>query len=73
MALEKNVGGTDRAVRGVGGVGLLLLAVAGAATGRIALAGIVAIGAVALLFNAITQRCGINAVLGVDTCPTRDG
>jgi len=68
MALQKNVGGTDRLVRGVGGAALGVLAVAAYATGRGPAALVAALAGAALLFNAATQFCGVNAALGIDTC-----
>jgi hypothetical protein len=69
--LEKNVGGLDRTVRFVAGsvlavVGLagLLTTVLGATVAAMALG-----GGAALLFNAVTQRCLMNKLLGIDTCP----
>lgn len=73
MSLESNVGGLDRIVRGVLGVTLLLVAAAMAAAESWALAGMLSAGGVALLFNAATQFCAINALLGVNTCSTREG
>ncbi|MFC4542788.1 DUF2892 domain-containing protein [Halosolutus amylolyticus] len=68
MALQKNVGGLDRLARGVLGVVLLGVA-AGAAIGGRRTVGVVAgVVSIGLLVNAATQFCGLNAVLGVDTC-----
>lgn len=65
---QKNVGGIDR-------VGRAVLAVVMAAIGGWALLGEQwLLGAFALVaaggftFNAVTQFCGVNAVLGIDTC-----
>ncbi|WP_159901188.1 YgaP-like transmembrane domain [Salinirussus salinus] len=67
---EKNVGGLDRQVRFVAGAVLLAVALAGLladAVGRpVALVALA--GAAGLLFNALTQRCLLNRLLGVDTC-----
>jgi len=72
MGFERNVGGLDRLARGV-------LAVVFLGIGALALAGgRQLVGTGALLagagfgFNAVTGFCGMNAVLGVDTC-SRDG
>lgn len=68
MALQKNVGGWDRFVRALLGVPL----VAGAAVAVVGGYTVVGIGAglagAGLLFNAATQFCGVNALLGIDTC-----
>ena len=65
---EPNVGGLDRQLRFVAG-GLLVLAglaLLATGTGWAALAGVV--GGGALLVNAVTRRCLVNRLLGVDTC-----
>lgn len=68
MGLQKNVGGTDRLVRGVVGTALVIAAVLAVLEGATLLgAGAGGLGA-GLLFNAVTQFCGVNALLGVDTC-----
>lgn len=73
MSLEPNVGGIDRILRGVLGVTLLLVVAAAAATGGWPLAALLVAGGAALLFNAVTQFCAINALLGVNACPTQEG
>jgi uncharacterized membrane protein len=69
--LPKNVGGRDRQVRFVAGALLVVLGAAAAAAG-LGLgptAGVMlAAGGAALLFNAATQRCLLNRLLGIDTC-----
>jgi uncharacterized membrane protein HdeD (DUF308 family) len=70
--MKKNVGGIDRTARLVVGPVLLLVGIA-------ALVGAVPLGtlgaAVALVVGAIltvtgaVQRCPLNALFGVDTCP----
>ncbi|UPV99756.1 DUF2892 domain-containing protein [Halorussus gelatinilyticus] len=71
MALPKNVGGRDRIARAVLGVASLALA------GGAVLLGYGGIGVLALvagagfLFNAATRFCGVNALLGIDTCSRR--
>lgn len=68
MELTKNVGGLDRTARAVLGVGLLVVTLRTFTSGRRPTALVAAIGAAGLLFNATTQFCGLNAVLGIDTC-----
>lgn len=73
MGLQRNVGGTDRLVRGALGFGALAVGVVAVAandrrTGALAL--VVAAG---LLFNAAFQFCGLNALLGVNTCRVEPG
>jgi hypothetical protein len=68
---RKNVGGYDRLLRAVAGLGLAAGAVMLALTGRALVAALAMIVAVGLLLNAATQFCGINAVLGIDTCSRR--
>jgi len=68
--IQKNVGGFDRQLRFVAGT-VLVLAAAGAlvaSAGRPGLAVAALAGGVGLLFNAVTQRCLANELLGIDTC-----
>lgn len=67
MIPKKNVGGRDRIARGV--LGSILLAVALVAYRRenASTAALAALASSGLLFNAVTQFCGCNAALGVDT------
>ncbi|WP_128478176.1 YgaP family membrane protein [Halorussus pelagicus] len=72
MAFKRNVGGLDRIARAVLGVALVAVAVGAFVLGRGGNIGVVAgIAGAALLFNAATQFCGINALLGIDTCSRR--
>ena len=66
--LEKNVAGLDRTVRLVLGVALVTLAIVGRAqqTRRLD-AGLLVLGA-GFLLSAITRRCTVNSLLGIDTC-----
>jgi len=69
--IPKNVGGTDRQVRGVLAAVLTAVGVAGVAgLGPLSIpVGILALGASAgLWFNVLTRRCFGNYLLGVDTC-----
>lgn len=68
MALERNVGGIDRIVRGVLGVWLFAVAVGAVLDGQRGKAFAAGIASVGLLFNVVTGWCGANAVLGVDSC-----
>ncbi len=65
---QRNVGGYDRLARALLGVVLFGIAVYAATAGRQLLAVFAMIASAGLLFNAATQFCGVNAVLGVDTC-----
>jgi len=67
-ASSRNVGGYDRIARAVLGVVLFGIAVYAATAGARLLAVFAMIASAGLLFNAATQFCGINAVLGLDTC-----
>ena len=70
MNVERNVGGLDRALRAVIGVVLLAVAIDAAIDGRRAVSvGLTAVS-VGLLVNVLTRFCGLNAVLGIDTCPS---
>ncbi|MFC7134975.1 MULTISPECIES: YgaP family membrane protein [Salinibaculum] len=64
---RKNVGGYDRLARILLGVALVVVGTA-AFPSDVTLAALAFVGAAGLFFNAATQFCGINAVLGVDTC-----
>jgi hypothetical protein len=70
--MNKNVGGTDRNARLV--VGPLLLIVGLAAVlqlfslGTLGTVAVLAVGAI-LTVTGATQRCPLNTLLGVDTCP----
>jgi hypothetical protein len=72
-AEAKNVGGYDRVARAVGAVVFAALAVALLAGGRTATGALAGVASAGLGFNAATQFCGLNAVLGVDTCARTDG
>lgn len=68
--IQKNVGGLDRQLRFVAGT-VLVLAAAGAfvvSPGQSRLAVAALAGGAGLLFNAVTQRCLANQLLGIDTC-----
>ena len=68
MALTKNVGGLDRVVWAVLGIGLLIVTLRSLTGDRHLTALVAVVGAAGLLFNATTQFCGLNAALGIDTC-----
>jgi len=71
VVIAKNVGGVDRWIRAVVGV---VLAAAGVASGLDYLpfgtlgGTVIAAGSAGLLFNAVTERCLANHLLGVNTC-----
>lgn len=72
MLPDRNVGGRDRALRGLLGAVALVVAVLSYRRenrSRAALAGLAASG---LLFNYVTGYCGCNAALGVDTTADAD-
>ncbi|WP_302080703.1 YgaP family membrane protein [Salinibaculum rarum] len=64
----RNVGGYDRLARVLLGVVLFAIAVGAAVTDRQLFAVFGMIASAGLLLNAATQFCGVNAVLGLDTC-----
>ena len=66
---ERNVGGLDRIVRGVLGTALLVVALGALLADRRSAGAASAVGSAALLFNFTTGRCGLNKLLGIDTCP----
>ena len=65
--LERNVGGTDRTVRGIVGVLLAVATLGALLVGRRRAAGVTLLASAGLLFNAGVGFCGLNAALGVDT------
>ena len=65
----RNVGGADRLVRGVFGSGLLTVAIGALLAERCSAGVAAAVGSAALLFNVTTGRCGMNKLLGINTCP----
>lgn len=67
MIPEKNVGGRDRAARGVLGAVLFAVAVVAYRRENGSVAALVALASSGLLVNAVTGFCGCNAALGVDT------
>jgi uncharacterized membrane protein HdeD (DUF308 family) len=70
--MNKNVGGIDRKARLVAGPLLLLVGIAALlnlfALGTAVSVVVLAVGAI-LTATGITQRCPLNTLLGVDTCP----
>jgi hypothetical protein len=64
----RNVGGYDRLARAALGLVLLGIAVVAALSDQQVLAVFGMIASAGMLVNAATQFCGINAVLGLDTC-----
>ncbi|WP_435178337.1 YgaP family membrane protein [Halorussus sp. AFM4] len=68
MALEPNVGGRDRIARAVLGAALVAAAAGALVGGRPGVALATGVLGAGLLFNAATRFCGVNALLGVDTC-----
>ncbi len=73
MDRSKNVGGRDRLVRGVLGITLLAVAFAAFVTNRQTAALVAGLAGLGLSVNAATQFCGLNALLGIDTCSRTDG
>jgi hypothetical protein len=72
MSVARNVGGYDRLARAVLAVILAAVGVWAGTAGRQLVALGAVLAAAGLVFNAVTGFCGINAALGIDTCP-RDG
>lgn len=68
--IQKNVGGLDRRLRFVAGTVLALAAVVAFAANGVGpeLSLVALAGGAGLLFNAVTQRCLANQLLGIDTC-----
>lgn len=64
---KRNVGGRDRIARGVLGSILFAVALVAYRHENGSVAAVAALASSGLLFNAVTQFCGCNAALGVDT------
>ncbi|WP_436345238.1 YgaP family membrane protein [Natronorubrum sp. FCH18a] len=65
--MQRNVGGTDRIVRGILGIWLVVVAAAASQDGQRERAVIAGVAGLGLLWNALTRFCGGNYLLGVDT------
>ncbi|MDJ1432249.1 DUF2892 domain-containing protein [Halostagnicola sp. A-GB9-2] len=65
--MQRNVGGTDRIVRSVLGIWLVVTGAAAYQDGKRERAAIAIIAGLGLCWNAMTQFCGGNYLLGVDT------
>lgn len=78
---KKNVGGTERIVRGIVGPSLIALGIAAlaglvtlaAGTAGIAVAVLAILAGMRMTVTAVTQRCYMNAVIGRDTCAIPEG
>ena len=66
--MERNVGGYDRRARAVLAAAALAAAAWAVTAGRGDVATAGALAGVGLGFNAVTGVCGLNALLGIDTC-----
>lgn len=69
MEFERNVGGRDRIARAILGVGLLVVAHRAFLLSRRTTAIAAILASSGLLFNAVSGRCGLNKLLGINTCP----
>jgi hypothetical protein len=65
---ERNVDGMDRIARGVLGTMLAVVALGAFVAGRRSVALGIALASAGLLFNFTTGRCGLNKLLGINTC-----
>jgi Inner membrane protein YgaP-like, transmembrane domain len=66
--MTKNVGGADRGIRLVLGIGLLVLAFLHVITGTLAIAAYV-VGGIALI-TGLVQICPAWSIFGINTCST---
>lgn len=62
--MEKNVGGFDRRLRILAGIGLLAYALRATGVARV----IALLAGADLLLTAAIQRCPLNTLFGIDTC-----
>lgn len=67
-AVQRNVGGRDRQARATLAVVALAVAAWAVTAGRGDVATVGALAGIGLGVNAVTGVCGLNALLGVDTC-----
>jgi len=68
MGFERNVGGFDRLARAALAVVFLSIGVLALAAGQSLLGTAALLAGGGFGFNAVTGFCGVNAVLGVNTC-----
>lgn len=66
--MRKNVGGRDRIARAIVALALFAASLAGMRRRRYLLAGTCWTASGMALFNVVSGYCGVNALLGVDTC-----
>ena len=65
---QRNVGGYDRVARALLAVSLTLVGLLALTANSQLLAVAAFLAAAGLAFNALSGFCGVNAVLGIDTC-----
>lgn len=65
--MQRNVGGSDRILRGVLGIWLVVVALAAIQTGKRTTAAIAGLAGIGLLQNALIGFCGCNWLFGIDT------
>lgn len=65
--MVRNIGGIDRKLRGVLGIWLIVMAVAGAIDDQPEKAVVAGVAGLGLLINWATGFCGGNALSGIDT------
>jgi len=68
MGLERNVGGVDRFARAALAAVFLGIGVLALIEGQQLLGAAALLAGAGFGFNAVTGFCGVNAVLGVNTC-----
>lgn len=68
LDFERNVGGLDRVTRGVLAVVLAGIGLWATVTSQWVVGLLAFVAAAGFTFNVVTGFCGVNAVLGVDTC-----
>lgn len=66
--LEKNVGGLDRLLRAAFAMAFVAIGAWALLDSRVLFGVTALLAATGLLFNVVTQFCGVNAMFGVDTC-----
>lgn len=69
IEIPQNMSETDRIIRGVVGIWLVVIAVGALVDGRRTTAATTAIAGIGLLANAQSGFCGGNALFGIDASP----
>lgn len=70
--MKKNVGSTDKYIRLVGAVAIIILLATGTVAIGTTLGIILAVAGAIFLFTGLTNWCAIYALFGASTCPVEE-